>query len=72
MTSRDLWVPLSVRRKVHDAIRDVKPVGTTKEWAQAEAAIDALVPWILGLLDTPESAVTKPTNNSDSLEDRRA
>ena len=74
MSDRDLWIPLSVRAKVATAIATANPANygdTTLEWARAEAACEALTPFILSLVDAPESAVTKPANNRDSLEDRR-
>lgn len=64
MTSRELWIPLSVRAKVEQAITTANPEhygDTTIEWARAEAACKAITPFILSLLDTPESAITKPT-----------
>ncbi|WP_406714747.1 hypothetical protein [Trueperella pyogenes] len=74
MTNRDLWIPLSIRRRVADAIATAQPADygqTTIDWARAEAACGALTPFILSLVDAPESAITKPTNNSDSLENSR-
>ncbi len=68
MSTQELWVPLSVRCHVADAIRNAEAGATTIEWSRAEAAIDALTPWILQLIDSPEGAVTKPTNNRHSLE----
>lgn len=74
MTNRGLWIPLSIRRRVADAIASADPADygeTTTDWARAEAACQALTPFILSLLDAPESAITKPTHNGDSLEDSR-
>lgn len=74
MSDRDLWIPLSVRSKVATAIATANPANygdTTLEWARAEAACEALTPFILSLVDAPESAITKPANNRDGLEDRR-
>lgn len=74
MSDRDLWIPLSVRAQVERAISTATPEhygGTTVTWARAEAACEALTPFILSLVDAPECAITKPANNCDSLEDRR-
>lgn len=67
--NRELWIPVSIRKQIANAIKNAnpEPSQTTLEWAQTEAACRAITPYILHLLDNPQSAVTKPTNNSNSL-----
>lgn len=67
------WVPLGVRLKVAKAIRETTP-RTDRVFSelQAEAAIDALAPWIQSVLDLSEDSGSEPVADGDGLEDDRA
>lgn len=72
MTERT-WVPLSVRLKVAKAIRETKPrKDRIFSELQAEAAIDALAPWVRSILDSSEDSGSEPVADGDGLEDDRA
>lgn len=68
---REVFVPLSLRRKVTDAIENARPgySDQTLASAQAEAAIDALRPFMNELLaDSPDQALPGPSDDGDGLE----
>lgn len=68
---REVFVPLSLRRKVTDAIENARPgySDQTLASAQAEAAIDALRPFMNTLLaDSPDQALPGPSDDGDGLE----
>ena len=54
-----VWVPLSVRRRMFDAmVGAVVPDGVEARWAELEAALDVLQPFLVGLVEHPECALT--------------
>lgn len=68
---RKTFVPLSVRRKVTDAIEKARPLykDQTLASAQAEAAIDALDEFMQGLiLDPPEYTFPHPSYDRNRLQ----
>ncbi len=68
---RKTFVPLSVRRKVTEAIKTAQPLYTdqTLASAQAEAAIDALDEFMQGLIvDPPEYTFPHPSYDRDRLQ----
>lgn len=68
-----IWVPLTVRLKVASAIKGVMPrEDRVFSELQAEAAIDALTPWIRSVLGTSENSGSEPVADGDGLEDDRA
>lgn len=74
MTSqaRLVWVPLSVRKRMFEAMKDAPSVeGVEVRWVELEAALDAMQPFLVRILDAPESILTKPADDSDCLEDNR-
>lgn len=50
----------------------VVPDGVEARWAELEAALDVLQPFLVGLVEHPECALTDPGNDADGLEDNRA
>lgn len=70
---REVWIPLSVRTRMHEAMKAATPPeGVDIRWAELEEALTAMQPFLNLLLDAPETILTKPTNNGDSLEDNHA
>lgn len=69
--TRPVHIPLSVRKKVAAAIKAARPGydDQTVDSAQAEAAIDALQPFLVKLIDATENTFPKPTHDSDRLQD---
>lgn len=71
-TPNELHVPLSLRRKVTDAIEAARPgyADQTLASAQAEVAIEAMRPFMEGLLaETPNQPFPNPSDDGDGLED---
>ena len=67
----ELFIPLSLRRKVTDAIEAARPgyADQTLASAQAEAAIEAMRPFMEGLLaETPNQPLLNPSDDGDGLE----
>lgn len=70
---KKVWVPLSVRRRMHIAMTRAKAgQGVDQRWAELEAALDAMQPFLVRIHDAPESILTQPTDDSDGLENDRA
>ena len=68
-----VWVPLSVRRRMFDAmVSAVVPDGVEARWAELEAALDVLQPLLVDLVEHAECALTGPGNDAVGLEDNRA
>lgn len=69
--SREVFVPLSLRRAVTDAIEAARPAyrDQTLASAQAEAAIDAMRPFVEKLLaGAPHQPLPNPSDDGDGLE----
>ena len=67
----ELFIPLSLRRKVTDAIEAARPgyADQTLASAQAEAAIEALRPFMEALVaETPNQPLLNPSDDGDGLE----
>lgn len=66
----ELFIPLSLRRKVTNAIEAARPaMRKTLASAQAEAAIEAMRPFMEGLLaETPNQTLPNPSDDGDGLE----
>lgn len=45
--------------------------GVDQRWAELEAALDEMQPFLVRILDAPENILTKPTDDGDCLEDNR-
>ncbi|MCD4549694.1 hypothetical protein [Schaalia sp. lx-260] len=59
-----VWVPLSVRKACFEAVRAVEPVvGLDTHWLYMEAVLEALQPFLVGLVAHPERATIKPVCN---------
>lgn len=67
----ELHIPLSLRREVTDTIEAARPgyADQTLASAQAEAAIEAMRPFMEGLLaETPNQPFPDPSDDGDGLE----
>lgn len=61
-------IPLSQRRKCYDSMCAQKSDPELEQrWMELEAALDALQPFLVGLLTHPQRALVKPAHDCDRL-----